>query len=189
MLLLRDVPNNLVDTIEEEVEIVVTPPSIVSMYPDNGDVSIPVDIDNILLSFTKNIESSSVNGSSFTVKNADNENVPGSFSVSNDTIAFNPSSALAYGTTFTVTATSGILDVDGNRLVDIFSWSFSTEAAPASIKPVIKYVRLNGGQSATNDTTVTLDISATDSDSYTAGLRFRYRADGSAVWHGLDRPD
>lgn len=80
-------PNSLVDTIEEEVKVVVTPPSVVSIYPEAGAVSIPVDMDNILITFTKQIDSSSVNNSTFVTKDSDGNTVSGTYSVSNDTIA------------------------------------------------------------------------------------------------------
>ena len=175
-------PNNLVDKIEEEVEVVVTPPSIVSIYPESGSVSIPVDMDDILITFSKHIDSSSVNSSTFITTDSDGNTVSGTYSVSNDTISFNPSSNLAYNTEFTITAKSAILDVDGNPMAEEFSWTFTTEDAPAGIKPIIKYVRINGGQSATNGTIVSLEISATDILGNTQGLRTHYRIVGNPDW-------
>ena len=175
-------PNSLVDTIEKEVQIVVTPPSIVSIYPESGAVSIPVDIDNILMTFTKQIDSSSVNNSSFMTKDSDGNTVSGTYSVSNDTIAFNPNSNLAYNTIYTITAKSVILDIDGNTMSNEFSWTFTTEDAPVGIKPIVQYVRINGDQSATNNTTVSLDISATDHDGNIQGLKAHYRISGISDW-------
>jgi len=175
-------PNNLVDKIEEGVEVVVTPPSIVSIYPEAGAVSIPVDMDDVLITFTKQIDDASVNGSSFITKDSEGNTITGSYSVSNDTVSFNPSSNLSYNTEFTISVNSAIFDVDGNSLSTDFSWTFTTEDAPVGIKPVINYVRINGGKSATNNTIVTLDISAADISGNTQGLRAHYRIVGDPDW-------
>ncbi|MEA1910615.1 MAG: Ig-like domain-containing protein, partial [Spirochaetota bacterium] len=168
-------PNNLVDKIEEEVEVVVTPPSVVSIYPEAGAVSIPIDVDNILITFTKKIDSSSVNNSTFITKDSDGNTISGTYSVSNDTISFNPSSDLLYSATYTITAKSAILDMDGNQMSDEFSWSFTTVLTPEEIKPVLQSVLVNDGYSATNVPTVTLKITGTDSNGSSQGLRSHYR--------------
>ena len=175
-------PNTLIDKIKEEVAVVVTPPSILSIYPESGSISIPVDMDDILITFTKAIDSSSVNNSTFTTKDSDGNVVSGTYSVSNDTIAFNPSSSLSYNTMFTITAKSAILDVDGNPMSDEFSWTFTTEDAPAGAIPGIDAFRINYGKSATNTSELTLDISASNAIGFSGDLEFHYREQGNTDW-------
>lgn len=182
VLFMAGCPNNLVDKIDEEVAIVVTPPSIVSIYPEANAVSIPVDLDDVLISFTKQIETSSVNSSTFITKDSDGNIVSGTYSVSNDTIAFNPSSNLSYSTVYTITAKSVILDIDGNPMSNEFSWDFTTAEAPAGIKPIIQSFDIEGGNSSTNTENVDLGIFATDHNGVTTGLQFRYKLDGSSDW-------
>ncbi len=145
-------------------------------------MSIPVDMDDVIITFTKGIDSSSVNNSTFITTDSDGVTVSGKYSVSNDTIAFNPSSNLSYNTVYTITAKSAILDIDGNPMAEEFSWTFTTEDAPAGAIPLIEYFRINSGKPATNVDTVTLDIAAKNADGVSGSMEFRYRAVGDVAW-------
>ncbi len=175
-------PNNLVDTIKDEVAVVITPPSIISIYPESDAQSIPVDMDDILITFTKQIDSSSVNNSTFITKAVNGNKVSGTYSISNDTVAFNPSAKLAYSTTYTVTVKSAILDIDGNPMTNEFSWEFTTEEAPPGEIPAIDYFRINYGKSATNSSNIILDISANNVVGVNSSMEFRYREIGNVDW-------
>ncbi|MDA3823555.1 MAG: Ig-like domain-containing protein, partial [Bacteroidales bacterium] len=170
------------EIIKEDVDLVVSPPYVSSLFPESDSVGNSISLDNILITFTKQISGSSVNSSTFVVKDSENNNISGSYSVLNDTISFNPSSNLSYNMIYTVTAKAGILDVDGNQMGNEFSWSFKTADAPSSIKPIIKYARINNGQSATKETTVSLEISATDSYGYKQNLKAHYKTSEDSEW-------
>ena len=47
--------NPLLTEMEEVVDVVVTPASVVSVYPENGAVDIPINVEIISISFTKAI--------------------------------------------------------------------------------------------------------------------------------------
>ena len=175
-------PNNLLDIIEEEVEIIVTPPSIESLFPDTGTVNVAIDIDNIYITFTKAIDSDSVNSGSLIVKDTkntadsqDDETVPGTYSVSNRTIYFDPNTDLMYGTTYTITVTNLIKDVDDNSFTNQFSWDFSTKSTPSTVLPVINDFRIDYGRTATNKDTVSVDLEAFNVLDEQEGLEYRYR--------------
>jgi len=172
----------LLEVIKEEVAIVIMPPGISTLFPDADSIGNSISLDDILLTFSKQIDTSSVDGSTFIIEDSEGNIISGSYSVSNDTISFNPSSNLSYNMIYTVTAKEGILDVDGNPMGAEFSWNFKTEEAPSSIKPIVKYARINNGQSATKETTVTLEISATDSYGYTQNLKARYKTSEESEW-------
>ncbi|MBI9099909.1 MAG: Ig-like domain-containing protein, partial [Spirochaetaceae bacterium] len=172
----------LMDIIEEEVEVVVTPPSILTLYPESDSTNIPVDIDNILITFSKNLNSSSVNSSTLFITNSEGTNVTGTYTVSNDTVTFTPSSNFSYETSYSVTVTSGILDVNGNNMTGDYSWSFNTEEAPQSILPIIQMFHFAEGKNSTNNPSTTLDIYATNYNGSTAGLQFRYKLSTDSVW-------
>jgi hypothetical protein len=73
----------------------------------------------------------------FSVKNGAAA-VAGVVSAADDTVTFTPSSALALGTTYTATITSGAKDVAHNALAMPYTWSFTTAAvAPVGPAPVL----------------------------------------------------
>lgn len=181
VLLVSSCPNSLSEVIDEEVKVVVTPPSILSVYPEVDTVGFDVE-DEILIVFSKNIDSGSINSSSFIIKDSEGTTVSGRYSVSNDTIAFTPNADLHYSTIYTVTAKKNILDIDGNELIDEYSWSFTSEEAPSSELPQITNFRIDYGRSATNTDTVTLDITATNAENVTGDMDFHYREVGAEDW-------
>ncbi|HXJ71640.1 MAG TPA: Ig-like domain-containing protein, partial [Candidatus Dormibacteraeota bacterium] len=70
------------------------------------------------------------------------------------TATFSPVSALAPGTTYTATISTGAKDLAGNPLLNNFAWSFTTGAAPDTTRPtVIATVPANAATGvATNQT-------------------------------------
>jgi hypothetical protein len=170
------------EVIEEEVEIVTTPPSIASLYPESGASGIAINIDNIVITFNKSIDESTVSSSTITIKDESDNTISGSYDVSGETVSFNPSNNLSYDTLYTVSIKSGLKDVDENEIGSEYSWSFQTADAPSSIKPEIKYVRIDEDKSATNQITVSLDISSTDYNGDVQNLNSRYRIAGTEEW-------
>src|SRR6185369_11334788 len=60
-----------------------------------------------------------------------------SYAAVGTTATFSPASALAPGTTYTATITTGAKDLAGNPLLDNFAWSFTTGAAPDTTPPTV----------------------------------------------------
>jgi len=182
LVILYGCSSPLMEIIEEEVEIVVTPPSISTLYPESGATGVAVDIDNIIVTFSKNIETSSVNSSTLIIQSLEGKSLSGTYSTSNDTITFTPSSNLSYETTYIVTITTAILDQDGNNYKEDFSWSFTTKEAPQSILPIIQMFHFAGGRNSVNSAATTMEIYATDYDGATSGLQYRYKQSSDSTW-------
>jgi hypothetical protein len=107
-------------------------PTIVSRSPNVNTVSIPVNT-NIEVKFSEPVKNSSISSSTFILKtSADEKEIPGLVLLDSDkTIAtFTPISALSPLQSYTVTLTSGIKDLAGNRL-NSEKWSFTTEGNPS----------------------------------------------------------
>lgn len=173
-------PNNLVDTIEKEVEVVVTPPSVKNIYPAASATSVSSD-SQISVTFTKNIDQTTVNSASFIVKDSFGNATSGIYSVSNDTVTFTPNN-LYYDASYTITITGAILDVDGNPLTENFSWDFSTEKAPSNLKPVIRDFQIDNGKSITNSSVIALEIDAEDYNGERTGMQYRYHLVTDSSW-------
>ena len=97
-------------------------PTITFKSPADGATSVAIN-STISATFSEAVNTSTVTTSTFTVSGS----VTGTIALSGgNTIAtFMPSSSLAYGTTYTVTLTTGIKDIAGNPIAAT-SWSFTT---------------------------------------------------------------
>ena len=144
--------NPLISKIEEEVEVAVTPPEIAQVYPASSATDVPINTSSITITFTKNVDSSTVNTSSILITDPESNKVAGSFSTSAETITFTPSGNLVYSTTYTVTVTKGVKDVDGNSLAAVFTWSFQTGLSPDKTAPDLTGLTFSGSKFASIDT-------------------------------------
>ncbi len=113
-----------------------TPPSVTSTVPQNNATNVDVNT-NISATFSKDMDSSTITTSTFTVKDASNNPVSGtvSYNSTTKTATFTPSSPLAYDTSYTATISGTVKDTDGNAMGSDYSWSFATETQ-VSVIPI-----------------------------------------------------
>ena len=114
-----------VDAIFDTTQPAGPPPSVTSAAPVAGSSSNPVSVDPSV-TFSESVVASSP---SFTVTTASGTTVPGTASFnSGDTVdTFTPTSALAAGTTYTVTV-SGATDAFGQKMTT-YTYTFTTSKA------------------------------------------------------------
>ena len=101
----------------------------------------------VTATFNEAINSSSVTGTTFQLRDASNNLVPASVSTLSGQITLDPISALAGATVYTATITggsSGVKDLAGNALVSNYSWSFTTAAVDNTPPTVTSVSPLNG---------------------------------------------
>ena len=144
-VLLASCPNPLLKEIQEAVEIVITAPEITAKFPDSEAVDIPIDTKIISITFSKPIDKDSVKAGAITVKDESGAPLSVTWEISVDTITITPSRNLDYSTTYTVTITKAVLDLDGNAIPEAFSWSFTTGLAPDTEAPENVVVLINDG--------------------------------------------
>lgn len=155
--------NPLVTDIAKAVEVVVTPPGIESVFPVEDAANIPINLENLSITLSKPVATDSVTSSSVVITAPDGTSVSGVLSISSaTTITFQPNQQLAYGTTYRVTITTAVRDIDGNALPESYSWSFTTGAAPDTTPPTETSIEVNGGAEWTTSRTVSLGLAATD---------------------------
>ena len=159
--LLLTCKNPLLQEIEEVVEVVVTPPEVLAIYPEENAVDIPITLNTITVTFSKSIQGDSLTSSTFYVQDPSENKVTGVTKVETDTITFTPTSSLAVGTSYTVVI-NGIRDTDGNAIAGEYSWNFTTGIEGDTVVPVTDSITINNGDSWTNNSTVQVDIEATD---------------------------
>ncbi len=105
----------------------VTPPTITSTNPVSGATGFPV-ANTVVVSFSENLASGTVNATNCYISG-----VTSSVSlVGGNAIQINPTTDLAYSTTYNVTITTAVTDIAGNPLAATYNFSFTTGAAPTS---------------------------------------------------------
>jgi hypothetical protein len=106
------------------------PPMVTSTSPTNGANGVDPDNIGVLVTFNENIDSSSMNSSTFILKDSSANLVPGVIRITNGgaSAEYRPSIALGDLMPYTATVTRGIKDLAGNRMAADYSWTFITEA-------------------------------------------------------------
>ncbi|WP_041726160.1 Ig-like domain-containing protein [Caldisericum exile] len=109
-------------------------PKVLSTNPVDGATGVAVDT-TISATFDKDIDTSTLTTSSFTLKDSSNNSVSGtvSYDSSSKTATFTPSSNLSSNTTYTATLSGSIKDTSGNLMGADYSWSFTTVELPITI--------------------------------------------------------
>jgi hypothetical protein len=109
----------------------ITPPTVSSVSPTNGSTGVNINT-NVTANFSESINSSTVTGTSFQLKDAGNNVIAASVSTASNQITLTPSAALSNSATYTVIikgGVSGVKDMVGNALVNDYTWSFTTAAS------------------------------------------------------------
>ncbi|MGA9725236.1 MAG: Ig-like domain-containing protein [Candidatus Binatus sp.] len=118
-----------------------TPPLVSSTNPVASATSVGTN-QKIVAAFDKGMDSTTVNGTTFTVLETVGiiqVPVPGvvTYSTIGDTATFTPSSVLDPSATFTATITTGVTDLSGNSLANNFMWTFMTGTTTDTTAPTV----------------------------------------------------
>ncbi|MBI4652501.1 Ig-like domain-containing protein [Candidatus Desantisbacteria bacterium] len=119
------------------------PPQVVSVNPADGAKRENVNA-VLTVSFSENIDETSVNGNTFQVEKAEGLRlkVEGKVTYNNRVATFIPMSSLEPNAIYTVTIAKNVKDLAGNEMLQDYIWSFST---PDTIPPrVVSVNPVNG---------------------------------------------
>jgi hypothetical protein len=107
-----------------------TAPTVSSTNPVNGATGVAV----ITASFSEAMNASTITTTSFAVNGPGGALVAGTVSYDGTSriARFTPTSALAAGTGYTATLTTGMMDASGNRLAGNYYWAFTTASASSN---------------------------------------------------------
>jgi OOP family OmpA-OmpF porin len=112
-----------------------TAPEVVCTNPGNNITGSAVD-KNITATFNEEMDRSTINTSTFTVKNGTTP-VPGKVTFAGTTATFAPTNNLEKDTVYTATISNGTKDVSGNALTNSYVWSFTTIPLPKVVPAVL----------------------------------------------------
>lgn len=135
----------------EENDTISTIPTVLSTAPFQDDSNVSLNT-NITAFFNKELNTSTVNETTFTLTNSTGT-VAGTVGYANKAMIFNPTADLSSGL-HTATITTGVTDSEGNALATDYIWSFTTGADSDNIAPTV--VSTNPD---TNDTNVSINAS------------------------------
>jgi len=109
----------------------------------------------ITVTFSEAMDASTINTSTFTLKDSDNDPVTGTVTYDGTTAMFTPSWSLKGSTTYTATITNGVKDLSGDAVTSDYQWSFTTGSSPyvTSTSPA------NGAVNVAISTTITATFS------------------------------
>lgn len=146
-----------------------TAPTVVSVAPAVSSTDIATNA-VITVTFSEAVDASTINASTFTLKDSGNNATSGTVSPSGTTATFTPSASLSYLTPYTATITTGVKDVAGNALATNYTWHFNTVTTPSPLldAAVLKSWIDNGVVNSTGGSRVViLDVST--ASTYTPG--------------------
>jgi Ice-binding-like/Bacterial Ig-like domain len=115
-----------------------TRPLVSSTNPIDTATSVSTN-QKIVATFDKGMDSTTLNGTTFTLVGPGVTPVIGNvtYSTIGNTATFTPSSPLATSTTYTATITTGVADLAGNTLASNFVWTFMTGLSTDAIAPTV----------------------------------------------------
>ncbi|MEI9808761.1 MAG: Ig-like domain-containing protein [Bacteroidota bacterium] len=116
-----------------------TQPSVLSVTPAGNATGVPTS-STVLAQFSEEMAASTVNTSTFELRNTANVLMPAtiSYNASARTAVLTPSGALATGMKYTATiksGNSGVKDARGNTLAANYAWSFTTAVPTGDVTP------------------------------------------------------
>ena len=164
-----------------------TPPTVTTSAPASGATAVATN-STVTTSFSEAMNTSTINGSTFVLRNAAGAAITAtvSYNATTLTATLTPSAALAGSTTYTATLTggaSGVKDLAGNALAVNRTWSFTTASAgsaPTSIWPA-SAVPAVASDSDTRAVNLGLKFRS-DQGGFITGIRF-YKGSGNAGTH------
>lgn len=121
---------------DDYTEIVGLCPIVVATSPANGATAASLDA-NIAATFNTELDSSTINASSFMLNGPNAVN--GTLSYGNQTITFNPTNQLLPNTTYTATVTTLVKDITGNAMQQNYEWSFVTGSLPIPLNTMSRF--------------------------------------------------
>jgi uncharacterized repeat protein (TIGR01451 family) len=126
-----------------------TPPTVTTVSPQNGATDVAIDT-VVTATFSEAMDSSTITTDSFTLAGTPRRGwqeippipptesmVSGTVTYDSDsyTATFTPDASLGYNHEYTATLSTDITDEAGNRLVEEYSWRFTTLSGPAPPPP------------------------------------------------------
>jgi len=130
------------------------PASVVSTVPANGAMAVPVN-SVVSATFSEAMNPATINAGTFTLTGPGVTPVAGNVTYTGTTATFTPTAALAAGTLYTATITTGAKDPGGVGLAANYVWTFATVPSPS----IVSTAPVNGATTVAVNTAVSATFS------------------------------
>jgi hypothetical protein len=136
------------------------PPTVISVIPVAAAASVCPGLP-VTATFSLAMNSTSINSATFTLTGPGTTPVAGvvTYTASSETATFTPSSALALGTLYTATITTGATDEYGIALASNYVWTFTTSATACAPPTALSVTPLAGAVGVCPSSAVTATFS------------------------------
>jgi hypothetical protein len=111
-------------------------PSVTAIYPDNGDIDIPLN-SKISATFNSAMVATEIGTATFTLSQTGGAAIAGTVTYVGLIALFLPAADLAANTSYSATVNAGIRSVAGSTLAENFTWTFTTGAVLDNTAPSV----------------------------------------------------
>lgn len=160
------------------------PPTVTGVSPGINATNVPLTA-TVTATFSEPVDTSTVDTSTFLLKDPDGIMIPGMVTYSGLTATFTPSADLLHNTTYTAAVTTGVRDLAGNPMSADYVWSFTT-AVIDTVPPVF-----GGLTGAVAGSSTSIDLTwnaATDDVSPASGISYLIYLADSPGGQNFDLP-
>ncbi len=152
------------------------PPTVISTNPVASATNV-LATTNVSVTFNEAMSAASITGSTFSLAGPGNSGVPATVTYANNIATLVPTSALAGGTTYTATVTTGVKDVAGTPMANAYTWTFTTDSPPT----VVSNTPLANAIAVLANTSVTATFSKAMNPATITGSTFSLAGPGNVV--------
>jgi len=153
-----------------------TAPTVSAITPASGATGVGV-ASTVTATFSEAMNASTVNASSFELRNAANALVAATvaYNTSTRVATLTPGTALAGSSTYTATVTTAVRDLAGNPMASNRVWSFTTSSADSTPPTVTAVSPANGATGVSGTANVTATFSEAMNATTVNGSTFELR--------------
>lgn len=117
--------DGVIGVISDEQSLMTSDLKVLNTFPMNEAIEVERNV-AISSTFNKELSSSSVSSSTFTLLDNNENTVPATISVTGNILSIAPTNILDPGNKYSVKINSSVEDLYGNTLVSPYAWSFTT---------------------------------------------------------------
>jgi hypothetical protein len=164
-----------------------TPPTVISTVPVNGATGVPIN-QAVTATFSVAMNAATIDSATFTLSATGGASVTGvvTYVAAGSIATFTPNASLASSTQYTVTITTGAIDLTGTGLASNCVWTFTTAAAPVVIPPtVISTIPANGATNVPFNQAISATFSTAMNPATISSSTFTLTGSGTAAISGL----
>jgi len=138
---------------------------------------------SIAVLFSEAMDATSINSTTFSISDPNNNKVSGVVAYSSNVATFTPGALLNPGTTYTATITTGVKDAAGNAMSVNYSWQFSTATA-SNLSHIVYTSPTNNATGVSTGSYISVRFDQTSSRGTNLNFSVTCSASGATAYNG-----